>query len=63
VKADFMRKYPSVHTYLSYVAPAFQVRVGDYRTRKEAEGMLHEANNNYSPSMIVPDDITISILQ
>jgi hypothetical protein len=60
VKTEFMRNYPGIRTYLSYIAPCFRVKVGDYKNRNEALGMLKEANSTYSPSMIVPDIVTIS---
>jgi len=59
-KTEFMRKFPGVHTYIMYVSPGFRVKIGDYRNRGDAEGMLREANSMFSPSMIVPDDVTIS---
>jgi hypothetical protein len=59
IKAEFMRHYPGVHTYLSYVAPSFRVKVGDYRNRSDAAGMLREANSMYTPTMIVPDMIVV----
>lgn len=60
VKTEFMRHFPGVHSYLIYNEPSFRVRVGDYRNRGDAEGMLREANSMFSPSMIVPDVVTIS---
>lgn len=60
VKTEFMRLYPGVRTYLTYMSPSFRVKVGDYRNRSDAAGMLREANSMYSPSMIVPDIVTIS---
>ena len=60
IKTEFMRHYPGVRTYLTYVSPSFRVKVGDYRYRSDAEGMLKEANSSYSPCMIVPDMITIN---
>ena len=60
VKTEFMRLYPGMRTYLTYASPYFKVRVGDYRNRSDAVGMLKEANSMYpSPCMIVPDDITV----
>jgi hypothetical protein len=59
IKTEFMRSYPGMRTYLTYVSPCFRVKVGDYRSRNEALGMLREANSIYSPCMIVPDIITI----
>ena len=60
IKTDFMRLFPGMHTYLTYAAPCFRVKVGDYRNRAEAEGMLRETNSMYdSPTMIVPDMVTV----
>jgi hypothetical protein len=61
IKSEFMRSHPGVSTYISYVAPGFRVKIGDYRNRSDAEGMLREANSiSSTPSMIVPDIVTIS---
>lgn len=60
IKAEFMRHNPGVQTYITYSSPSFRVRVGNYRTRQEAMGMLREANSLFAPSMIVPDVVTIS---
>jgi sporulation related protein len=60
IKREFMRRNPGVRTYLTYVSPAFRVKVGNYRNRSDAEGMYREAKSAYTPCMIVPDIITIS---
>lgn len=61
VKAEFMRNFPDVRTYLNYLSPTFRVKVGDYRNRSDAEGMLREARSIFGgPCMIVPDIITIN---
>ncbi len=61
VKAEFMRTFPDVRTYLNYLSPTFRVKVGDYRNRTDAEGMLREARSIFGgPCMIVPDIITIN---
>ncbi len=60
VKNDFMRMYPGVRTYLTYISPGFRVKVGDYKNRSDAAGMLRELNSVFNPSMIVPDIINIS---
>jgi 1,2-phenylacetyl-CoA epoxidase PaaB subunit len=60
IKTEFMRRFPGVSTYISYVAPGFRVKIGDYRNRSDAEGMLREANSMYTPSMIVPDEVTLT---
>ena len=60
IKMEFMRRYPNLRTYLTYMSPCFRVKVGNYRNRSDAEGMYREARSMYSPCMIVPDIITIS---
>jgi len=60
VKLEFMRRYPGVRTYLTYMSPCFRVKVGNYRNRSDAEGMYREMKSMYGPCMIVPDIITIS---
>ena len=55
IKAEFMRNYPGVRTYLTYTSPHYRVKVGDFRRREDALGMFKEANDTYSPCMIVPD--------
>jgi hypothetical protein len=60
IKTEFMRRFPGVSTYISYVAPGFRVKIGDYRQRSDAMGMLREATSMYAPSMIVPDVVTLT---
>lgn len=60
IKTEFMRHYPTVRTYLTYMSPDFRVKVGNYRNRSDAEGMLREAKSMYTPCLIVPDIITIN---
>jgi SPOR domain len=62
-KIDFMRRYPNVTTYLTYVAPQFRVKVGDFKTRADAQKFNHELISFYNPTMIVPDLIVINSIQ
>ncbi len=57
VKAEFMRAYPNIRTYFSYVSPHYRVKVGDFRRREDAQGLFNEASDTYRPCMIVPDAI------
>ncbi len=59
-KIDFMRRFPDVHTYMTYVSPQFRVKVGDFRTRAEAYKMYEQVSTIFDPSMIVPDYIVIN---
>ncbi len=60
IKTAFMRNHPGVSTYISYMAPNFRVKIGNYRNHSDAEGMLREANSiSEGPSMIVPDVVKV----
>jgi hypothetical protein len=56
-KRTFLQKYPDTPAYLSWLAPNFRLRVGDLRTRLEAERLLRDMKVIYPGSYIVTDDI------
>jgi hypothetical protein len=56
-KRTFLQKNPDIPAYLSWLAPNFRLRVGDLRTRLEAEHLLNELKVAYPGSYIVPDEI------
>jgi len=60
VKLDFMRRFPGVRTYMTYVQPQFRVKVGDFRSRAEAQKIYQQVNDIYTPCMIVPDIVEIN---
>lgn len=62
IKVDFLRHFPGVRAYLTYSSPQFRVKVGDYRSRGEAEKMYQQVEGRYRPCMIVPDIIRINTL-
>ncbi len=41
-QARFKNLYPEFNTYISYTQPNYRVKVGDFRTRMEAQKMLTE---------------------
>lgn len=59
VKQDFSSKHTEVNSYLTYLAPNFKVRVGDFRTRLEAQGFLKSIEGQYPTSFIVQDEINL----
>lgn len=63
VKMDFNSKHADVPQYLSYLAPNFKVRVGDFRTRLEAQGFLKSIEGQYPTSFIVQDEIKLPSLK
>ena len=57
MKRTFLQKYPDVPAYISWLAPNFRLRVGDLRTKLEAESLLHQLKPEFPGSYIVPDEI------
>lgn len=55
MKIDFMRRFPNVQAYMTYASPHFRVKVGDFRSRGEAQEMYSKLSTLYNPCMIVPD--------
>ena len=58
-REKFMEGYPDVIAYLTFKAPYYRVRVGDFRTKLEAEGFLFQLATAYPNAFTVPDRIQI----
>lgn len=63
IKIDFGRRFPGIKTYMTYIQPQFRIKVGDFRSRGEAEKMYQQVSTLYSPCMIVPDYIVVNTLK
>ncbi len=57
-KASFITKYPDVEAYLIFQEPHYKVRVGDFRTRMEAEGFLEVIIEEFPNAYRVNDKIS-----
>jgi hypothetical protein len=62
-KIDFIRRFPGTRSYMNYLAPTFRVRVGDFRSRADAQRFYSQVSAYFSPCMIVPDIIEINTLR
>ena len=56
-KSQFVNRYSDVPCYLVFQEPYYKVRVGDYRTKMEAEKFLHKIEREYPNAFVVKDDI------
>lgn len=56
-KAGFVKNYPETSSYLIFQQPYYKVRVGDYRTKMEAEKFLDEIATEYPQAFVVTDEI------
>ncbi|MEO0312275.1 MAG: hypothetical protein RIQ89_1932 [Bacteroidota bacterium] len=53
----FQTKFPDISSYITYEAPYFKVRVGDFTTRLEATGCLNIVQKEFTNCFIVPDQV------
>ena len=56
-KTIFSEKYPDIPAYLTFDEPDYRVRVGDFRTRLEAERFLDKINRKYRGAWVIQDYI------
>lgn len=62
VMAEFSVKYPDLAVYLTWQAPNFKVRVGDFGTRMEAEGFLNKIRKTYPIAWVIRDKIKYPVV-
>jgi hypothetical protein len=55
----FMAKYPNVGAYLTFKTPNYKVRVGDFRTKLDAQRFLNEILTDYPNAWIIDDQINL----
>lgn len=58
-KAAFLSRYNEHKAYIDYVAPNYRVRVGNFRTRLEAEALKAEILALFPTSVVVSDRIQL----
>lgn len=59
-KRAFLQSSPDTPAYLSWLAPNWRLRIGDCRTRLEAERLLRDLRSTYPGCYIVPDQIEMA---
>ena len=58
-KAHFMSLYPEHKAYIDFLAPNYRVRVGNFRTRLEAEALKSELLGVFPTAIVVKDKIQL----
>ena len=56
---SFKAKNPETGAYLSFKAPNYKVRVGDFRTRLDAQRYLNSINEEYPNAWVIEDMINL----
>jgi hypothetical protein len=58
-QAKFKARYPAISAYISYTQPNYRLRVGDFRTRLEAEKLMNELKKYYTSMFIFSEMIIL----
>jgi hypothetical protein len=53
---EFKAKHADIGAYLTFQEPNYKVRVGDFRSRMDAQRFLHKIADEYPNAFIVMDD-------
>ena len=56
---EFLARFPQTGAYLSFKSPNYKVRVGDFRTKLDAQRFLNEISADYSNAFIISDQINL----
>jgi len=60
-KSLFDTKYYNIKSYLTFQTPNYKIRVGDFRTRWDAEGFKQQILNYFPDSFVVKDEINFPV--
>ena len=55
-KAKFLSSFQEISAYVDYQAPFFKVRVGDYRTKREAQILYKKLRRQFPNAYITPTE-------
>lgn len=62
-KDAFELSFPEIEVYLSFEEPYYKVRIGNFRTKLDAEGCLSKIASTYPNAFVVPDYIELPKLR
>ncbi|MCZ4225341.1 SPOR domain-containing protein [Pedobacter rhodius] len=62
-QARFKSSYPKINTYIVYKEPNYYLRVGDFRTRLEAQRLMSELRANFPTLFIFREKINAPTLE
>lgn len=58
-RSKFMNAFPKVDTYVTYTAPNYFLKVGDFRTQNEAEKVKSSVDSQFPTCFIVKEKINL----
>ncbi len=59
IRTRFLKSYPEISAYEVYQQPNFKIRVGDFRTKLEAQKFQRMIVSEFTSSFVVSDEIQL----
>jgi hypothetical protein len=59
VQDEFRARFPAMGAYLTFKSPNYKVRIGDFRTKLDAQRFLIELTADYPNAFIITDQINL----
>ena len=59
LQEELMVKYPETGVYLTFKSPNYKIRLGDFRTKLDAQRILNQIAVDYPNAFIVSDQINL----
>lgn len=57
LQSQFNSDFPELNTYITYKQPNYYLRVGDFRTRLEAQRLLNELRSTFPTLFVIREKI------
>jgi len=58
-QARFQQQFSDISTYVSYTQPNYRVKVGDFRSRSEAQAFMREARKSFPTVFLFTEQINV----
>lgn len=58
-RAKFLAAYPDVNTYTDYVQPNYKLKVGDFKTKLEAQKLQYDLRLTFPSALVINDLIEL----
>jgi hypothetical protein len=55
-KNDFSKRFPGIPTFVSYQAPNFKLRAGEFETTQEAQNFLKQVKPHFKSSFVIEEN-------
>lgn len=59
IQARFQQRYEDISTYITYTQPNYRVKVGDFRSRSEAQSFMNELRKTYPSVFLFTEQIYV----